>query len=188
MPSALKPRKYRLGECSRLCSLNERNLPAGAYESIHRWYEQGLNVVAIVANAKAMGWELGTTAVSNHKRKHMIPEDHFTPIDGFGQPVILDPNLPARKLSDLEILDTIIQAGSRQLSAQSIKISPEMTMKAMELRLKLTQGSVFDDFMAAVGQAFGAPDTAPSEAPENTEAIAEAMEQMQGAGPDDSAG
>lgn len=178
MPGPNKPRKFRVDGCASLCSLNPRQLPAGAYDSIHRWYEQGLNPEAIASNAKAMGWELTPRSIARHKRNHLVPEDHLTQFGN--EPVVLDADAKPGKLSDLEILDKIIQAGSKQLNGQSVRISPEMTMKAMELRLKLTQGSVFDDFMAAVGKAFGAPDVDPSDVPEDPGAFATDDEREQG--------
>jgi hypothetical protein len=183
VPGRLKPRKYRVDNCSVACSLNPRMLPAGAYDAIHRWVELGSNNETVVANALSIGVTITERSLARHKRNHMVPEDHLTQLGN--DEVILDPpepgQAPGAKLSDLQILDKIIQAGAKQLGTQSVRISPEMTMKAMELRLKITNGSVFDDFMSAVGKAFGAPDTAPSDAPETPEALAAAMEQMQGA-------
>jgi hypothetical protein len=173
VPAKLKPRKYRLENCPVVCSLNPRNLPAGAPESIHRWYEQGCNTDVIVQNALALGFEVSPRAVARHKANHLVPEDMYTPLDPAGQMVVLDPAQPAGQLSDLAILDKIIQAGARQMQGQTVRISPDMTMKAMELRLKLTQGSVFDDFMSAVGKAFGADDSLPSLVPEDPDAAAD---------------
>jgi hypothetical protein len=180
VPGPLKPRKYVVQGCSVQCSLNPRNLPvAGAYDAIHAWYEQGCNAETIQSNAKTMGWELTTRAIFRHKANHLVAKEHLTHF-GEKEQVVLDPDAPARKLSDLEILDKIIQAGSKQLAQQSVRITPEMTMKAMELRLKLTQGSVFDDFLNAVGQAFGAETPGDSSTPESPAAVKSADEQQQG--------
>lgn len=179
----LKARKFRVESCSVQCSLNPRNLPAGAYESLHRWIELGSNNETIQTNAAQMGWELTTRSIARHKANHLIPEDQLTQLGN--DEVVLDTDGSPRPQSDLEILNKIIQAGAKQMNGQSIRISPEMTMKAMELRLKLTQGSVFDDFMGAVAKAFGAPDEAPGEGPESPDAQAALEERQQGATDDD---
>lgn len=175
-PPRLIARKYAIQGCTIQCSFHPRNLRAGAADAIHRWIEQGLNNEQVLANGKQMGWNLSNRALYRHKRNHLVPKEQMTQFGN--EPVILDnddedPDEP-KKLSDLEILDKIIAAGSKQMNSQSVRITPDLTMRAMELRLKLTQGSVFDDFLSAVGSAFG-PDDAPTgqEAPEEKAAPAE---------------
>lgn len=177
-----KPRKYKVEACSVQCTLNPHHFPAGGYDAIHAWYEQGLSMDQIQSNAKVMGWEVTTRALYRHMQNHMVPVEHLTHFGENKDPVILDPDAPVGKMSDLDILDKIIQAGSKQLSQQSVRITPEMTMKAMELRLKLTQGSVFDDFLSAVGAAFGdAGSAVPSSTVESAAAVRSTDEQQQGA-------
>lgn len=159
MPPALGPEKWVVTSCHPSCSLNPRNLPPGYYDKVHVLYEAGFSKQRISQKSDEMGHHLSEGAIANHKRKHMTKEMAMTPIGELP--------LGQQKLSDLEILDRIIQAGGRALSSPAVRITPEMTMKAMELRLRVTQGSVFDDFMGAVAKAFGAPDEGPTGAPEN---------------------
>lgn len=176
MPAKLKPAKFR-SECHSLCASHPRNLPAGLPDLLHGWFEAGDNNEKIHNKLKEFGHPISIGALANHRRKHLIREDQFVPIEQLGG----DPDIDrTEKLSDLEILDRIIQAGAKGLNARTVRISPEMTMKAMELRLKVTQGSVFDNFMDAVAKAFG-PDTGAEIDPlaESPEALMGVMEASQ---------
>jgi hypothetical protein len=183
MPAKLKPAKFRATDCHTLCASNPRNLPAGLPDLLHGWFEAGDNNETIHRKLKEFGHPISIGALANHRRKHLVREDQFVPIEQLGG----DPDIDSdRKLSDLEILDRIIQAGAKGLNARTVRISPEMTMKAMELRLKVTQGSVFDNFMDAVSKAFNADD--PGEpTPESPEAVLSLEELTQSAGDDDAA-
>lgn len=193
MPARLKPTKYRIEDCHRLCAINPQNLPAGMPDMIHRWYEAGDNTATLVRKSDEFGYHIGKGSFENHKRKHLVREDHLVPVTELGgDPELDDQNT---KLSELEILDRIIQAGAKGLKGRAVRITPEMTMKAMELRLKLTQGSVHDDFMAAVAKAMGggdAPEVDASIHPRNREQVTDDNlialvgedERRQGAQPD----
>lgn len=163
MPAKLKPTKFRLDGCHTLCASNPKNLPAGMADLLHGWYEAGDNNETISRKTKEFGNPISIGALANHRRKHLVREDQYVPIQQLGG----DPDLDrTERLTDLEILDRIIQAGGKGLNSRSVRITPEMTMKAMELRQKLTQGSVFDNFMDAVSVAFAAPGDAAPEAPD----------------------
>lgn len=169
----VRPRNYRIEQCPTLCSLNPRQMPAGVYEAVHAGIEAAKPYKEIVQIAASQGYAVSERAIGNHKHNHLVAEDTlYRPSDM--------PDVREKK-SDLEILDKIIQAGARTLDNAGTRIGPEMTLKAMELRLKLTQGSVFDDFMAAVGTAFGAPEAEPSAATENVAAQLSGDEQEQAA-------
>jgi len=142
------PRKYRLGTCHFACKLNERNLPTGAAEVIHGWIEQGKNYEFVAAEAAEHNWPIpARSGFYNHKNNHLIPEDQMTEIG----------ELPVEgaPLSDIQILERIIGAGASQLGGKTVRISPEMTMKAIELKIRLTQGNVMDNFLSAVDKAMG---------------------------------
>lgn len=158
MPAKLKPRKFRLADCHTKCSLNERNLPGGMAELVHAWYEDGSNNETIVARSDAYGHHLSEGAVANHRRKHIVPEDHLTDVRDLvaGKPT-------GEPLTDLQVLELIISKGAAGLDLGSVKISPDMTVRAIELKYKLTQGSVFEGFLAAMGEAMEeATDEAPA--------------------------
>lgn len=160
-----RPTRFKVDGCPTLCGFNPRNLPPGAYDRIHSWYEAGDTRDEMVRKLQEeFNHKVNVRVVSNHRNKHMARDDQFQGLDEF------TPSRPEKKLSDLEILDKMIQAGAKGLDGKSVRISPEMTLKAMDLRLKLTQGSVFDDFMSAVSKAFGGDEAAPSAAQENVAA------------------
>jgi len=181
VPAKLKPTKYRVDGCHSLCGINPRNLPAGLADLIHSWYEMGDNKVVLERKSVEFGHHISQGSFANHKRKHMVREDQFTPIADLGG----DPELDSdEKLTDLQILDRIIQAGAKGLNSRSVRITPDMTLKAMELRLKLTQGSVHDDFMSAVAKAMGGGGDPEPPAPENPDAQTGDEEQAQAGAPD----
>lgn len=155
MPAKLKPRKFVLTDrCSGICSLNPRNLPGGMAQLLHGWYEAGDNDKVISKKADEVGHHLSQGAISRHRAKHLEPADHVIDIDGPGE---------ARDLSDLDVLERIITKGATQIKASGVKISPEMTLKAMELKYKLTQGNVFEAFTQALAASFEeAPDGPPA--------------------------
>jgi hypothetical protein len=169
-----KPASYRVSTgCSKACTLNEFNLPPGSFPEIHAMYEAGLPQEAIQAKVKET-WQhhLSFGAIQRHRSKHL---EKVT--SGFAP----SPNAPTvgatgKKVSDLDLLDLMITKGADVLNAPNVKISPEQLLRAMELRLKLTQGSVFQDFFDAIGAVSG------EVAETNAEAVASEEEQAQGDG------
>ena len=144
------PQSYRVSDrCTKACTLNEFNLPSGSFPEIHAMYEAGLNARAISHKVEEV-WNhhLSYGAIDRHKGKHL---DKTTA--GFAG--VPGRSVPRKKVSDLELLDLMISKGADVLDAPNVKISPEQLLRAMELRLKLTQGSVFQDFFDAIGVVSG---------------------------------
>jgi hypothetical protein len=56
-----------------------------------------------------------------------------------------------RTRTDLEIIEQMIQAGGAR--AADFKMTPSETMKAMELKYKLTQGSAFEGMLDSLNRA-----------------------------------
>lgn len=173
MPAKLQPARFAItSRCTRLCSFNAANLPAGAGQVIHSWYEEGLNDRAIVARAAEIGIKLSTTPAWRHRTKHLEKVEGTIP-------TAPDPGKAAPKLSDLEILEKLIARGAETISLSSTKVSAEMLMKALELKHKMTQGSVFDQLLGSLAE--DDPDDLPVEAPE---LVASTDERTQVADPD----
>lgn len=163
MPRA---QKYMVnGKCRVTCSLNPVNLPGDASERAHVMYEEGANREQIRLALKEMGISVSDGAIGRHKTNHLDPM--------VASGTVSDPD---RKLSDLETLDIIIAKGAQQLEGSSVRISPDMLTRAIDLKYKLTQGNVFESFLGAIG-AIGDEATAV----ENPEAGSSADERQQSA-------
>lgn len=173
----LKPREYVVTErCTRACSVSEWSLPGNAFAITHGWYEQGLNNKEMHAKSVEAGWPLSEGALGRHRGKHLAPKDQMHTV---GELIEQANGAPEQVLSDLEILERLIQTGSKSLADKKVRVSPEMLMKAMELKYKLTQGNVFQGFLDAVNEAMAVePEVG---APESPEAVAATDEQAQSA-------
>ena len=171
----LKPREYVTTErCTRACSLSEWSLPGNAFAITHGWFEAGHNNKRIHELSVEAGWPLSEGAIGRHRGRHLVPKDQMHTVEEL---VKQAEGAPAEQLSDLEILERLIQTGSRSLADKKVRVSPEMLMKAMELKYKLTQGTVFQGFLDAVNEAMAAePDEG---APELPDAVASTDEQAQ---------
>lgn len=167
-----KPASYRVSSsCTRACTLNEYNLPPGSYPEIHAMYEAGMAEEPMSAKIEeAWNHHLSYGAIKRHRLKHL---------ERATAGVAPSPNArtvrTTKKVTDLDLLDLMIQKGADVLESPNVKISPEQLLRAMELRLKLTQGSVFQDFFDAIGAVSGE-----MAAEVNPEATASAEEQAQG--------
>jgi hypothetical protein len=117
---------------------------------IHQWYEEGHVPFRVLKMCREAGIKVAERSVYLHKDKHLTLLGDQTPLDDVAVELIENPET---RLSDLEILERIIQKGASALVRREARVTPEMTMKALELKLKLTQGSVFDSFMGAVASA-----------------------------------
>lgn len=171
----LKPREFVVTErCTRACSLSEWALPGNAFGIVHTWFEQGHNNKVIHERSVAAGFPLSEGAIGRHRGRHLVPKDQMHSV---GELIKQADGEPEEQLSDLEILERLIQTGSKSLADKKVRVSPEMLMKAMELKYKLTQGNVFQGFLDAVNEAMAAE---PEEgAPESPDAVADPDEQAQ---------
>lgn len=147
------------------CSLNPQNIPGGHGELIHKWYEEDLPYEEIVAKAKTVGVVVTKSSVGRHRT------DHLHRLQGEA--------LEIKKRSDLEVLELMIARGSEQVALDSTTISAEQLLRAMELKLKLTQGSVHDHMYNAMREAMSGTDLdaeyadLPDEAPEAIRGLGE---------------
>lgn len=117
---------------------------------IHEWYEEGHIPFRVLKMCREAGIKVAERSVYLHREKHLTLMGDHSALDEAAAELIEN---PGSRLSDLEILERIIQKGASALIRKETRVTPEMTMKALELKLKLTQGSVFDSFMGAVAQA-----------------------------------
>lgn len=140
MGRRLRPRIWvLLSSCSTKCSVNEANIGPERAKLVHGWYEQGLNDKQISKNALDAGFALSHGALGRHRMNHLEPKGETH-----------GPRM-ARRLTDLEIIEEMIQAGGER--AGDFKMTPSETMKAMELKYKLTQGSAFESMLDALNRA-----------------------------------
>ncbi len=119
--------------------LHERHLTPERGEMVHGWYEQGLNDKEIAKNCFGAGFSLGSGSIGRHRANHMEPMGEIRESRSVG------------KRTDLEIIESMIQAGGDR--AQQFKMTPSETMKAMELKYKLTSGSAFESMLDMLNRA-----------------------------------
>lgn len=136
--------------CHPKCSLNHLRLGAQRAADVQTQFEKGVPPAGIKRELIALGIPVSDRSLYRHFKTHVtvIPgtsEEDEAIVETFEKPDL--------RLSDLEILERIIQKGAAALSKKDVRVTPEMTMKALDLKLKLTQGSVFDAFLGAVAEA-----------------------------------
>jgi hypothetical protein len=122
---------------------------------IHSWYEMGDNNKTIVDKAHVMGVKVSEGAVGRHRANHLVPlgPTLFEPRKPDGGSIEDGGRAePSPKVDDLTVLEQIISKGATSIDLATSKISPEMTIRAIELKYKLTQGSVLENFMSALGE------------------------------------
>lgn len=153
MPAKLKPQKFRIEGCPKVCSLSVEKL-GNLADSIHSFYEMGDNDKTISEKAYLLGVKISSGAAGRHRANHLIPvmtaADKLIAATGAGYAGV-DPDKPIEKVDDLTVLERIISKGATTIDLATSRISPEMTIRAIELKYKLTQGSAFESFLAAIG-------------------------------------
>lgn len=135
--------KYDLVNCSKKCSVNPGNMPAGVGELVHRWFEEGANRETIMARAKEVGVKLTSGSLQRHKSNHLVPAaDPNSPLN--------DVEEPGRRFTELEVIDSVIQRFARQMQVGKTQVTTEQGLRAIELKHKLTEGSVFEALFDAL--------------------------------------
>jgi len=141
----LRPAKWvRLASCSKQCSLNPEQMGDKYAQIVHGWYEQGLGDGAIGKNLFELGLSVSESTIARHRSKHMMKQGELT-----DQPLAEGEEGP--ELSDLEALDAILRQGSKQIGKW--RVTPSDFFKAMDMKYKLTQGSVFQGMLEALAAA-----------------------------------
>ena len=139
MPRRLKPTQYTVSGCTAKCSLHPDNLGEKGYQALHEWYQFGYNDVKMEELARNQGMTVTYGAIGRHRKNHLVRTEE------------LETDEELALLSDVEALDAILKKGQTQI--KSWKISPSEWFKALEMKYKLTQGSVMDAMYAAMAAA-----------------------------------
>lgn len=135
--------KYELRGCGSQCSLNPKNLPGQTGQLIHEWLEAGDTYFTVKSKAKALGVNVSNGALGRHRSNHMV---------ALVEDVLLEGE-DANPASDLDVLELIIRKGGRNLRSKQINVGVEGVLRAIDLKYKLTQGNVFESFLAKMGEA-----------------------------------
>ena len=127
-------------------------MPPGIGDLVHKWIEEGANNPQIIARGKELGLHFSNGSIANHKAKHLqfIGDSPLAPVLG-GTPSSGEP------MSELQVVDAIIQQGGKRLGVSGQNVTTEQLLRAIELKFKLTQGSVFEAMYAAMS-GIGGPD------------------------------
>ncbi len=147
MPNPTKA-KYVIAGCDRRCSIHDANLPPGLGQQIHQWYEDGMNRDDIRAKALETRTNLSVGSIGRHKKNHLHPEQADLPAAPDGSHD--NSETPERQLSELDILNAIIQRGGQRMKSPTTNVTTEQTMTAIAMKQKLTEGNVFDDMFKAL--------------------------------------
>jgi hypothetical protein len=105
-----------------------------------------------------MGHKLSNGAVGRHYSAHMLKQHERAALEiGDG---------PPPKEDHVQVLELIISQGATSMRRGAFKITPDLTLKAMEQLYKLTQGNAQQAWMDAMGEAIAGlvqPDPAEAE-------------------------
>lgn len=137
-------------KCNAQCALSPQKAGSVLASKVQEWFVRGEKPYRIHKMLVDQGYEISESAVLRHFRRDVTLVDDVSVAEERAVEAIENPEV---RLSDLEILERIIQKGAASLIRKETKVTPEMTMKALDLKLKLTQGSVFDAFLGAVADA-----------------------------------
>ena len=165
-PVSKRAAKFVLNNCTLACSINPANLPNNMGALVHAWFEAGDSNVKMIEKAAALDVKLSNGSLGRHRQRHLVRSD-----GAFNQPL-----KASEKKTDLEVLEIIIGRGSQQVDLATTKISAEQLLRAIELKHKLTEGSVFESLFGALVEE---GDAAFAGGPESPEAVASAEEQAQ---------
>ena len=155
--------KLVIAGCSRRCSMNPGNIPSELNTLIIKWFEDGSTINTVRANAMALGHTFSVGAIAQHRKNHLHNADQVErAADG-----------PPK--GELDILNEMIQAGARQVGLDSTRISAEQLLRAIELKQKLTEGSVFDAMYEAM-KGVGRTDLDAPKPPADDPAVATQLE------------
>jgi len=138
-PGERNPGSLVLVNCTRACSLNIHNLPSGIGELVVKWFEDGDSIRAVAQRLQDLEIKRSAGAIGRHRLKHMEKRSGSLPRED-----------QVKKKTDLEVLETIIFRGSQQVDLSASRISAEQLLRAIELKHKLTEGSVFDAMYEAM--------------------------------------
>lgn len=161
-----EPRVYALIGCTPLCGLSADKLGPENARIVHSWFELPLSVPKVILRAQEeLGVKLTGGGASRHFKNHLRLQEETRAVD---------PNRKGGTASDLEVLEGVIEAAWR--NSGSWRPTIQDALKAMDMKYKLTQGSVFEDFFAAISDAQMDEDDGETQAPENPEAVSDLVE------------
>lgn len=139
-----KRTQYVIAGCIRTCTLNASHYAPEVADEIHRALEDGQSRDEIRALIQKLdGRNISTGAIGRHKSNHL---HEVTTPPPKGKRIA-----PGKRKSDLEILDAFIQRGAMSVDLSTFTVTGEQLLKAIDLKQRLTQGSVFEDFYKAIG-------------------------------------
>ena len=127
------------GSCSASCTLSAARLGDVSNKKVHVMYEAGLADDPIVAAAAGLGIKVSKGSVHRHRKNHLTNYDDLERDDGLAE------------LSELEAIDLAIKMGQRGI--KNWNMTPGEWKGFVELKLKMTEGTAFDGFVAAVASA-----------------------------------
>lgn len=145
--AGIRGKNLQLSGCTRGCTLNPERYPEGIAEKMHEWFEAGERS-KVEARMMQLGYKLSDGSISRHYYKHLVP---LTILDTKEEDRV-DLSNPR---SELDILNMIIQRGAKQVDLKTFRVTAEQLLKSIELKHKLTEGSMFEDFFQKISEVQG---------------------------------
>lgn len=135
---ALPKRDLVTDNCNKQCSFWSEKMSQAAAEQLELWIQDGMPLDNIVERMiGTFQYDCTTRALYRHVQKHMHKPSEEQQFEA---------------MTDLQVLEQMIKVGARNLKSDTkVRITPEMTVRAIELKYKLTQGNVFESFLSGMG-------------------------------------
>lgn len=156
-----RPKKLAVVGCSLTCSLNVENIGEDLAGELLALSEAGHGRPKVLALALERGAKVSSGAVQRHLANHLRPEEATESVE----------DAAGGSIPTVELLDSIITSGYR--NRRNWKPTIQDVMKAMEMKLRVTGASAFEDFFDAIDSAVlgDADHEDEEEGPENLEAL-----------------
>lgn len=138
MPQMTK-RDLITDNCNKQCSYWVEKMTPAAADQLEVWIRDGHQLGNIVERMKGVfDFDCTERTLYRHVQKHMhAPSEEQQ----------------EEAMTDLQVLERMIRVGAKNLRSDTkIRITPEMTVRAIELKYKLTQGNVFESFLDQIGK------------------------------------
>lgn len=137
MAGKRKSTKYiLLDKCGSKCSVSEVNIGKPRATLLHGWFEAGQSDHKIEDLARAAGFTVTAASVGRHFRNHLIEADQVELREDYAE------------MGELEALQQAIKQGQKNMG--NWKMTPSEWMKALELYMKFTEGTVYDGLLDAM--------------------------------------
>jgi hypothetical protein len=149
-----RARPLAIVSCTNMCTAHPDNLGEEGAKMLHDILEAGYGGSHAQRELTKAGHSLSRTAIHRHVANHIRPLDKTESLE----------KAEGKRVPTLEILDAISEMGYK--NRRNWRPTIQDVLKAEEMRLRLTGGSLFDAFLDVIDAAtFPDPDDPEAEGP-----------------------